>query len=263
MKIRNFLFNFFMGVTLICAQDYANRYEKKVFKTGSNELNYRILYPKDFQPNQKYPLVLFLHGAGERGSDNEIQLVHGGALFSSAKNLAQFPAIVIFPQCPTEDYWANVEIDRNAKPFGIVFSQNVPPTQSLQGVMELLKDFLQKPFVDNQRIYVGGLSMGGMGTYELVSRLPQTFAAAFVICGARNTETVEKWATQTPVWIFHGAQDDIVNPLYAIQMGIQLIKLGASPNLSIYSFANHNSWDSAFQEPNLLPWLFSHIKTKL
>jgi len=240
---------------------------KKLFKyehfiTQSDTLNYRILLPKHFDENKPYPLVLFLHGAGERGDDNIKQLVHGSSLFAKRKNRRKYPAIVIFPQCPENDYWSNVTIDRSTNPYITDFPLDNAPTKSLNLVMQLLDELTTKPFVNKDRIYVGGLSMGGMGTFEILYRKPTLFAAAFSICGGGNVNNVPLYAKNTPLWVFHGAKDDLIDPQLSITMVSAYLKAGGKPNFSLYSKDNHNSWDSAFSEPKLLPWLFSNQKQK-
>lgn len=91
-------------------------------------LPYQILYPKDYDPTKKYPLILFLHGSGERGNDNEKQLMHGSSLFTHEKNQNDFPAIVVFPQCPSESYWASAVIDRSKRPYEIKFDYTAKPS---------------------------------------------------------------------------------------------------------------------------------------
>ena len=237
-----------------------NSYEEKYFVNQSDTLKYRIQYPKDFDVSKKYPLVLFLHGAGERGNDNKKQLTHGSKLFSNEMNRGAFPSIVIFPQCPQNDYWSNAQVDRSTKPISLKFPLNQAPTTSLNLVMLLMENCLENPYVDKQKTYVGGLSMGGMGTFEILYRKPNTFAAAFVICGGGNPETVSKYANKTDLWVFHGAKDDVVNPQLSVTMINAYLKAGGKPNFTLYADDNHNSWDSAFSEPKLLPWLFSKSK---
>jgi len=107
-----------LPILLFCCalgtSQWQNAYEAKLHIDGTDTLRYRILYPNNFDSTKKYPLVLFLHGGGERGNDNEIQLVHGGKLFATDYLMERYPAIVIFPQCPKEDYWSKVEVDRSA-----------------------------------------------------------------------------------------------------------------------------------------------------
>lgn len=218
------------------------------------------MYPKNFDKSKKYPVILFLHGAGERGNDNESQLVHGGKLFATDYLQEQFPAIVIFPQCPKESYWSNVDVDRSTYPIHLKFKYDEGPTTPLRMVMDLLDSTIQEPYSDDSQVYVMGLSMGGMGTFELLSRKPETFAAAVPICGGGDPDSVGVYAKNTPLWVFHGAQDNVVNPLQSMEMVSALLKAGVYPKFTMYDFANHNSWDPAFAEPTLLPWLFSHKK---
>lgn len=235
-------------------------FEPELFVNQSDTLQYRILMPKNFDASKQYPLVLFLHGAGERGSDNEAQLTHGSKLFASRKNRRNFQSIVVFPQCPESSYWANVKIDRTSKPIKIGFPVGVEPTKPMALVMQLIDSLTLKPFVNKNRVYVGGLSMGGMGTFEILYRKPKMFAAAIAICGAGNPETAKSYAKTTPLWVFHGANDNVVNPQASVKMVDGILEYGGKPNFTLYAKDNHNSWDSAFAEPELLPWLFSNIK---
>lgn len=234
-------------------------FSKEHYIDKGDTLNYRMLLPKDFSESKSYPLVLFLHGAGERGSDNIKQLTHGSKWF--VQNRDSFPAIVIFPQCPQDDYWANVSVDRTTMPLTLKFPNNGEPTKALSLVMQLMDTMLAKSFINRQQVYVGGLSMGGMGTFEILSRKPDTFAAAFAICGAGKPESVKAYAQNVPMWIFHGANDNVVDPQASIDMVSAILKYGGTPNFSLFANDNHNSWDSAFAEPQFLPWLFSKYKS--
>ncbi|HMC01708.1 MAG TPA: hypothetical protein VKN14_11800, partial [Flavobacteriaceae bacterium] len=98
------------------------------------------------------------------------------------------------------------------------------------------------------------------GTFEILYRKPDMFTAAFAICGAGNPETVKTYANKTELWVFHGAKDDVTNPQFSIDMVSAYLKAGGNPNFTLYADDNHNSWDSAFAEPELLPWLFSKSK---
>jgi predicted peptidase len=235
-------------------------FSKEIFIQGKDTLKYRLLLPKDFSESKQYPVLLFLHGAGERGSDNTKQLTHGSKLFASEINRGAFPAIVIFPQCSQDDYWANVAVDRSTKPLTLSFPTEAAPTKALNLVMLLMDDYLSKPFTNKQKVYVAGLSMGGMGTFEILNRKPDMFAAAFTICGGGNPEGVKAYANKTELWVFHGAKDDVVDPQLSVSMVSAYLKAGGKPNFSLFANDNHNSWDSAFAEPQLLPWLFSKSK---
>ncbi|MCB0374169.1 MAG: prolyl oligopeptidase family serine peptidase [Muricauda sp.] len=260
MKTKHIFLPLFLLFCGFASAQWQSKYEAKTLVDGADTLRYRIMYPKNFDKSEKYPVILFLHGAGERGNDNETQLVHGGKLFATDYLQEQFPAIVIFPQCPKESYWSNVDVDRSTYPIHLKFKYNEGPTTPLRMVMDLLDSTIQEPYSDDSQVYVMGLSMGGMGTFELLSRKPETFAAAVPICGGGDPNSVGVYAKNTPLWVFHGAQDNVVNPLQSMEMVSALLKAGVYPKFTMYDFANHNSWDPAFAEPTLLPWLFSHKK---
>ena len=249
----------FIGYTsaTVEAQEF-NDFKKEQLIQGKDTLNYRMLFPKDFSEDKKFPVVLFLHGAGERGNNNEAQLTHGGKLFVEKRE--EFQAIVIFPQAPKEDYWARVEVKRDTIPYQFNFKNTAEPTTALSMVMKLMDSLHKKQYVDQSRIYIGGLSMGGMGTYEMLYRKPEMFAAAFAICGGADPEIVKNYPENLNIWIFHGEKDDVVLPKYSKIMAREINSLGGNAKLSLYPEANHNSWDAAFAEPHLLPWLFSHKK---
>lgn len=235
-------------------------YKEKIHVKENDTLQYRIMYPENFSEDEEYPVVLFLHGAGERGEDNKKQLVHGSKLFADQTNRGAFPAIVIFPQCPRSDYWSKVDVDRSTNPIGLNFKYETGPTTSMGLVLGLMDEFAEKQFVKKEKIYVGGLSMGGMGTFEILYRRPEMFAAAFAICGGGDPESVKEYADKIDVWVFHGAKDDVVDPQLSIDMVSAILKHGGKPNFTLYADDNHNSWDSTFAEPELLTWLFSKSK---
>ncbi|MET3114254.1 putative peptidase [Pedobacter sp. CG_S7] len=241
------------------AQDLS-KYDKGSFIKGKDSISYRILYPENYNPAQKYPVVFFLHGSGERGSDNESQLVHGGELFLRTNIRKQLPAIVVFPQCPKNDYWSNVQI--NAGQTGknrFEFKKRGKTTAAMHALIGMIDDILKKPYIDKKQVYVGGLSMGAMGTYELLRRKRKTFAAAFAICGGDNIANVKKYKS-IPLWIFHGGKDDVVSYEFSKEISDHLKIIGKEVKFTLYAEANHNSWDAAFAEPQLLPWLFAHKK---
>ncbi len=258
MKLRIALL--FLAVTggLTAQQPDSTAYQKKLFISGADSLGYRLLLPDNFDPAVRYPLVLFLHGGGERGSDNEKQLTHGSDLFTNPLNRGAFPAVVLFPQCRSDSYWAQVDIDRSHYPIGLDFHYERGPTPPLKAVMELLNSYISEPYTDEDRVYVMGLSMGGMGTFELLHRMPGVFAAAIPICGAGVPETVSAYAGTTPLWVFHGAKDQVVAARHSVAMVGALLEAGAHPGFTLYDDYNHNSWDGAFAEAGLLRWLFSH-----
>ncbi|MEO7393449.1 MAG: prolyl oligopeptidase family serine peptidase [Chitinophagaceae bacterium] len=246
----------FLCVITAGAQDL-NLYQKHLYISGNDTLPYRLLLPDNYDASKKYPLIYFLHGAGERGNDNELQLVHGAKLFLKEDIRKRFPAIVVFPQCPSNSFWSNVNFIKDSSgKRTFLFQQMGEPTIAMKMAEELLINIIKSYPVINKQIYVGGLSMGGMGTFEIVRRNPKLFAAAIPICGGGNTATARslkkaKW------WVFHGAKDDVVPPQLSEEMVNALKKEKATVKFTLYPNANHNSWDMAFAEPDLLSWLFA------
>ena len=243
---------------LTFSQDFT-AYKKELFIQKQDTLPYRILLPKNFKSDNTYPLILFLHGSGERGSDNELQLKHGASFFMSDSITTKYPAIVVFPQCMAGMSWHNAESSSTGDDKTWNFPNRHKPNKHLQLVEDLL-DHLNKLYkIDKDKMYVGGLSMGGMGTFELVSRNPRLFAAAFPICGGANTNVARR-LRRTSWWIFHGSDDQVVAPEYSIQIYEALERKNADARISIYEGVGHDSWTDAFAEPGLMRWLFSKSK---
>ena len=249
-------------VTAVSLGQDNSLYEKKDFIRGNDTLRYRILYPQDYDATKKYPLILLLHGAGERGSDNEAQLVHGSSLFTNPANRQAYPAIVLFPQCPRNDFWARIERDPSRKDSlnGLYFPSEKPIGKALDLVSQLLDSMVTAQKINTKKIYVGGLSMGGMGTFELLWRKAGFFAAAFPICGGGDPAKVKEYGRKFPVWVFHGDKDNVVLPSNSRLMVNALQAAGAKVKYSEYPGVGHNSWDNAFKEPDLLKWLFKQKK---
>lgn len=246
-------------VLTVAAQD-RSLYQKHWFIQNGDTLPFRVLLPKAFDAAKKYPVIFFLHGRGESGSDNEKQLTHGANLFLKDSIRNAFPAIVIFPQCAANSYWSNVTmLTEGSKDSrrAFHFVPDGPPSEAMQLLLSMVEHVLTAYPVNKQQVYAMGLSMGGMGTFELVRRKPKTFAAAVPICGGAH-EATAKSLRKTAWWVFHGGKDDVVLPVHSETMVAALKKAKADVKYSLYPTANHNSWDPAFAEKDLLPWLFSH-----
>lgn len=234
-------------------------YLKKVYQSGDGNLNYRILYPNGFEPTKKYPVLLFLHGSGERGDDNEAQLVHGSELIKAGMDIHQ--SIAIFPQCPADDYWVNLKEVLESTDGKREFLIDVagPPSNALSLVMELMNSIKEKEYINRSKIYVTGLSMGGMATFDLLWRMPNTFAAAAAICGAGSTEKASVFAN-LPMRIYHGEVDQVVPVEESKKMIKALQDAGGNPEVFLYPDVNHNSWDNAFAEEDFLSWFYGNGK---
>ncbi|MFD0794652.1 prolyl oligopeptidase family serine peptidase [Mucilaginibacter litoreus] len=245
---------------LALAQDNS-AFDRGMYTSKSDTLPYRILFPRKFDPKHQYPIIFVLHGAGERGKDNNKQLAYGPKLFLNDTIRDKYPAIVVYPQCPEGNYWSNVKIDTNETGKRVFhFQEGGDPTTAMKALLGLVDEFLKKPYVSEKQVYIGGLSMGGMGTLEILRRKPKLFAAAFAICGGDNTNNVKKYADKVPLWIFHGLNDSVVPEDHSEVVVAALRDAGADPRFTRYPNTDHNSWDKAFAEPDLIPWLFSNVK---
>lgn len=230
-------------------------YTKYVFTDSSNNsMPYRMLSPKTIEPNESYPLVLFLHGSGERGNDNEKQLTHGASIFSNPVNVDKYPAFVVFPQCK-ERAWTD-KIDERAFMPGAPIS---PESRSEGLVMELIDNLIENYPIDKGRIYIVGISMGGIAAYDLVCRYPQVFTAAVPICGAVNPERLYT-AKEVKFMIFHGEEDEEIPAICSREAYKALNSIGADVDYIEFAGIGHDCWSSAFNYPSLLPWLFSQKK---
>lgn len=185
-------------------------FQKETYISSRGDtLLYRLLRPEVMKPDEKYPLVLFLHGAGERGNDNEKQLVHGGQMWLNPVNREKYPAFILAPQCPETGYWAYTERPSSFAPADMPLE--VPVSPIFRTLKELLDFYLAMPQIDKDRIYVMGLSMGGMGTFDMAVRYPEIFAAAIPICGTVNPARL-KAGKSVKFRIFHGDADNVVTP---------------------------------------------------
>jgi predicted peptidase len=255
--------NSFLIFILIFAGQLAysqGEYEAKIFITSNSDtLKYRELLPENYNPQQKYPLVLFLHGAGERGSDNQAQLIHGSMMFTNPVNREKYPAIVLFPQCPKDYFWSFEK-----RPEGRLDANTFPTNYKISSILQAVKDLLDKYIatenVDTNRIYVMGLSMGGMGTFDMVCRFPDIFAAAIPICGGINPERLKDTAGKVKFRIYHGDKDEAV-PVENSRKAYRALKVyGADVEYFEFVGCNHSSWDPAFNQPDFFSWLFAQRK---
>lgn len=213
-------------------------------------LKYQELKPSQMRPKKKYPLVIFLHGMGERGSDNTKQLTHGSQMFLNPANQEKHPAFVIFPQCPEDKMWAGYKLPRDLENL-----QTDRISVPMQAVKELIDIYLQNPSVDPSRVYIMGLSMGGIGTYDIVSRYPDTFAAAIPICGAADEKGLA--AGKKVRWrIYHGDADPVVPVNCSRKAYKALKKAGAKVEYFEFPGCQHISWNLAFSQPDFMEWLF-------
>jgi predicted peptidase len=233
------------------AQDVKEHLEKRTFKNaGGKQLTYRLLKPADYDPKQEYPLVLFLHGAGERGSDNERQLVHGIRDFAKPEVRTMYPCFLVVPQCPANEKWSDVDwgAEKHQQPGR--------PSEPMLLTLELLEALRKEFRIDARRIYITGLSMGGYGTWDVLVRRPELFAAAVPVCGGGD-EAQAGVIAKIPIWAFHGAKDQAVRVERSRNMVAALKKAGGNPRYTEYPDVGHDSWVPAYRDPELYSWLFA------
>ena len=244
----------YVGLQTAVSQTSSKFSINKYISDKGDTLLYRQLFP-DADTLRRFPLVIFLHGSGERGNDNEAQLKWGVMNFASDENMIRYPAFVIAPQCPSNMSWSNFSRDRSSTQMTL---QPAPskPMQLLIGLIDNLKKTLR---VDTTRIYITGLSMGGFGTYDAIMRYPKLFAAAVPVCGGGDVSKASLIA-HIPIWIFHGAEDPSVSPVYSLEMLQALTKAGAHPGFTQYPEVGHFSWLGAYSDPLMIEWLFRQRK---
>ena len=228
--------------------DPGTLFDKLLYNSDNDTLPYRLLKPEG-AAGQKFPLVIFLHGAGERGIDNDAQIKHIAAVFGSPENRKKYPCYVLAPQCAGSMWWA--AHDRNGN--RLVVRKNPTPPMTL--VIKLIAEIEKQYPVDHTRIYVTGLSMGGYGTWDLLARFPSRFAAAVPVCGGGVPETAPAFK-HVPIWAFHGALDRVVPPGQSRIMVTALREAGGTPGYTEYPDVGHDSWTLAYADPYFLPWMF-------
>jgi predicted peptidase len=211
-------------------------FEKKI--TVTLGCKYLLYLPKGYgQKEQKWPLMMFLHGAGERGDNLELVKKHGPPkLVEQGKDL---PFIIVSPQCPRDDWW----------------------TEKSDTLIALLDKIESEYAVDTDRVYLTGLSMGGFGTWTVACRHPERFAAIAPICGGGQWYLTRR-LKDVPVWAFHGAKDPVVPLKESQDMVAAVERAGGAAKLTVYPEAEHDSWTATYNNPKLYDWFLSHRKSQ-
>lgn len=217
----------------IVRADEAKQQSVKLDTKVPVELDYLLYLPKGYADKDQWPLLVFLHGAGERGSDLELVKKHGPPkLIEEGKDM---PFIVVSPQCPNGQWWT-------AKPLELT---------------ALLDEVCAKHKVDKDRIYLTGLSMGGFGTWSLAAYSPDRFAAIAPICGGGEVYSTRALG-QMPTWVFHGAKDPVVPLKRSEDMVEALKRVNKEVKFTVYPEALHDSWTETYNNPELYTWLLEH-----
>ena len=250
MKLFAVVFLFF-SFNCCFSQDTNVFLEKKYIDSSKDTLLYR--FHEIDNPQKKFPLVVFFHGAGERGNDNKKQLEVGIHILANTQNRAKYPCYILAAQCPDNLKWVNTDWTADSHNF----SEN--PSKPMKQVIELIDILLKKYSIDPKRIYVIGLSMGGFAVWDIISRFPNKFAAAVPICGGGD-EKKAKSLSKIPIWVFHGEKDKVVKTLRSRNMVTALKKAGGNPKYTEYKDVGHNCWGKTFNDDNLYKWLFLQSK---
>ena len=209
---------------------YAMALNKSLKKDVS--LKYWLYLPEDYgKAEKKWPLMMFLHGIGERGDD--LNRVNANGIAKLVAEGKEFPFILISPQCPGDVFWTDIT----------------------DGLVGLVDDVAKNYDVDTSRLYVTGLSLGGFGTWRLIETYPDKFAAAAPICGVGNDMIAFHRLKKLPIWVFHGAKDNVV-PVEQSQRMVDAIKRAGNENIkfTVYPEAWHDSWTEAYNTPELYEW---------
>jgi predicted peptidase len=220
-----------VATSFVHADQTAEKWQEKVVLDASYGFLQSLPEGYASDPQKRWPLIVFLHGSGERGTDLEALKKHGPPkLIAAGKNI---PAIVASPQCPNGQIW-----DPHA-------------------VHALTQHLIKTLRVDADRVYLTGLSMGGFGTWDTAMEYPKTYAALIPICGGAGVRFVmADRIRQIPIWIFHGEKDSVVDPAFSKSMKKVLEKLGANVQLTLYPEASHDSWTATYDNPEVWDWLF-------
>lgn len=225
------------------AQNTVDGFAGRTHNARGRMMPYRLFIPTGYDQAKKYPLVLWLHGANSVGNDNRKQISQastiGTHIWTRPENQAKYPVFVLAPQCPSGKSW------------------NTPG--ELDMVLEILAAVQKEFSIDPQRLYIAGQSMGGYGTWELVSRRPNLFAAAIPLCGGGHLLNAPRLVT-LPIWAFHGAADRTVSVYESRKMIDAIKKAGGTPRYTEYPGVGHEVWEKAFKEPGLMDWVFAQHK---
>ena len=210
-------------------------------------LPYRVASQTGGDTSKKRPLIVLLHGAGERGTDNQRQLTWGREWLLKA--VKEHNAVVVAPQCPPNCRW--VEVDWALQAHDMPTDMSLP----MRLLFDLLPEIDREYGIDPSRRYIVGLSMGGYGAWDALCRRPDYFAATVPICGGADEKQAKRIA-HIPVWVFHGALDDAVPTIRSRNMVAALKKAGGNPVYTECPGVYHASWKNAFADPKLMYWLF-------
>lgn len=243
--------------TILKGEDKFNSFQFEAFEMNGHVLPYRFYEPEIDGNDKKYPLVVFFHGAGERGNDNQRQFKR----FNPIPFWLNHPCYIVAPQCPTPDsskgndhsVWVDTHFG------GLSHHMRESPTWPMQLSIDLVKQIIANRNIDPSRVYVTGLSMGGYATWEILQREGELFAAAIPVCGGGDENYVNEFLS-TSLWVFHGAEDRTVPVERSRNMVDAVRESGGKPKYTEYPGVDHDSWTSTYQNQEVWEWLFKQKK---
>lgn len=249
--MKNFITLVFLSLmaSITTAQDALALTTARIYTNNTAEtLPYRIFIPEKI-PRTPIPLVIFLHGAGERGTDNRAQVVHGvGDLITYTLN--NQPMLIIAPQCPENKRWSEVDWSK------LEHTMPEAPSYAMRLSLQLIEELRSEFQIDRSRLYITGLSMGGYGTWDIIQRHPEMFAAAMPVCGGGDIAGAPLFK-DLPIWVFHGDKDGSVPVTRSRDMVEALRKCGSTVKYTEYAGVGHNCWERTYANPEVLRWFFS------
>ena len=229
--------------------------EARIYNEGDGSLPYRILKPVNYNVDEKYPLVVALHGAWGRGTDNKSRAIDAFQILSKPEVRQKYPAFIITPQCPSKEMWANTPWGK-----GCYSIDKVKISKPIELVLDIIKSLQDEYNIDPDRIYVTGQSMGGFGTWDIIMRRPELFAAAVPVCGAGDISQAKN-LMNLPIWCFHGGLDTIVPVAGDREMDKVMTQLGNTNwNYTEYPNVKHGASKPTWKEKDLIPWIFNQKK---
>lgn len=240
------------NIDTVILYKYNETASKYYYFDGFDTLLFRLRIPELYDTSEAYPMLIFFHGAGERGRDNEKQMNYIGE-FIDRDSLSGKSSFVFVPQCPDNEMWTDDEWSDSKSDF------NEKPEKVMSLTIKAMKQLLEQYSVDQNRIYVMGLSMGGFATWDIITRFPGKFAAAVPICGGGDVKYASRFSS-TAVWAFHGTKDKLVKVSRSREMIEALKEINKNVKYTEYSNVGHNSWVNAMNEKDLIPWIYSQRK---
>lgn len=235
-----------------------NQFYGREYRLDGDTLKYRVLYPSGYDSGLKFPLFIFLHGENERGWNNILQMKYGGKLYIEQTNRDYYPAVVILPQCPTNDGWAVYNVLNGGE---IEIPDNPMETRTEQVVAKLINHYMNLSYVDKNRIYLVGMDDGAMGALDLLARYPDWFTAVVSMSGTVFPDRLQK-IKKVAVRMYNGEEDKVVRIESARDVYNQLKANGCEADIVEYRGTGHDTWTTALAGSDFLEWIFDKKKKK-